>query len=91
MITPCPRPPSQNWEFEYYINNRSNSYVRDSVLYLKPTLTADTIGLPNLMSGFDMNLWVRSYWLTLTCLGITGCAPACQLRCCVPCQAVLAG
>ena len=28
-----------NWEFEYYMNNRSNSYTRNSVLYIKPTLT----------------------------------------------------
>lgn len=33
-----------NWEFEYYSNNRSNSFVRDGVLYLKPTLTADRLG-----------------------------------------------
>jgi len=45
-----------NWEFEYYTNNRSNSYVRDSILYLLPTLTADTIGEQQLQSG-DMNLW----------------------------------
>jgi len=46
-----------NWEFEMYINNRSNSYVRDSVLYIQPTLTADTIGIPNLENGFDFSLW----------------------------------
>jgi len=33
-----------NWEFEWYTNNRTNSFVRDGVLYLKPTMTADTIG-----------------------------------------------
>jgi beta-glucanase (GH16 family) len=33
-----------NWEFEYYANNRSNSFVRDGVLHLKPTLTADRLG-----------------------------------------------
>ena len=31
-----------NWEFEYYTNNRSNSYVRDGILYIKPTLTNNT-------------------------------------------------
>nr|KAG5688615.1 hypothetical protein BaRGS_033431 [Batillaria attramentaria] len=25
-----------NWEFQYYTNNRSNSYTRDGILYLKP-------------------------------------------------------
>jgi hypothetical protein len=33
-----------NWEFEVYLNNRSNSYVKNGILYIKPTLTADTIG-----------------------------------------------
>ena len=26
----------QNWEFEHYTNNRSNSYVRDGKLFIKP-------------------------------------------------------
>jgi beta-glucanase (GH16 family) len=33
-----------NWEFEYYGNNRSNSYVDNGTLYLKPTLTSDRLG-----------------------------------------------
>jgi len=33
-----------NWEFEMYINNRSNSFVRDQTLFLKPTLTSDRLG-----------------------------------------------
>jgi len=33
-----------NGEFEYYANNRSNSYVRNSILYLKPTYTNDATG-----------------------------------------------
>jgi len=33
-----------NWEFEYYANNRSNSFVRDKTLFIKPTLTADRMG-----------------------------------------------
>jgi hypothetical protein len=40
-----------NWEFEYYSNNRTNSYVRDSILYLRPTLTVDTIGEDSLFNG----------------------------------------
>ena len=27
---------SQNWEFQRYGNNRTNSYVKDGVLYIKP-------------------------------------------------------
>jgi hypothetical protein len=33
-----------NWEFEWYVNNRTNSYVKDGVLYIKPSLTEDAIG-----------------------------------------------
>nr|AFR46662.1 gram-negative bacteria binding protein [Parcoblatta sp. PS] len=40
-----------NWEFEIYNNNRSNSYVKDSKLFIKPTLTADVYGEGFLSSG----------------------------------------
>jgi len=33
-----------NQEFQYYINNRSNSFVRNNTLFIKPTLTSDRIG-----------------------------------------------
>ena len=33
-----------NWEFEWYVNNRSNSYVKNGVLYIKPTMTEDAVG-----------------------------------------------
>ena len=33
-----------NWEFQMYTHNRSNSYTRDGILYLKPTITADIYG-----------------------------------------------
>lgn len=46
-----------NWEFEGYFNNRSNSFVRDGILYLKPTLTADIIGDAGVESGYTMDLW----------------------------------
>jgi beta-glucanase (GH16 family) len=46
-----------NWEFEYYTNNRSNSYTKDSILYLKPTLTADRIGEQYVETGYTMDLW----------------------------------
>jgi len=45
-----------NWEFEWYVNNRSNSYVRDGVLYIKPTLTEDAIGHQTLISG-SASIW----------------------------------
>ncbi len=40
-----------NWEFEYYTNNRSNSWVDNGILYLKPTLTNNTYGDAFLTSG----------------------------------------
>jgi beta-glucanase (GH16 family) len=33
-----------NWEFEYYVNNRSNSYVEDGTLFIMPTETKDRFG-----------------------------------------------
>lgn len=46
-----------NVEFEYYDNNRSNSYVKDGVLHLKPTFLADDIGEANLENGYTMDMW----------------------------------
>lgn len=46
-----------NWEFEGYYNNRSNSYVKNGVLYIKPTLLEDQIGIDNLRNGFTMDIW----------------------------------
>ncbi|XP_022087863.1 beta-1,3-glucan-binding protein-like isoform X2 [Acanthaster planci] len=48
-----------NWEFQYYTNNRSNSYVRDSTLFLKPTLTSDKYDEGFITSG-TLDLWGAS-------------------------------
>lgn len=40
-----------NWEFQWYTNNRSNSFVENGVLYIRPTLTADEYGEHFLSSG----------------------------------------
>jgi hypothetical protein len=40
-----------NGEFQYYRNNRTNSYVKDGVLYIKPTLTSDQYGEDFLYKG----------------------------------------
>jgi hypothetical protein len=45
-----------NWEFQYYTNNRSNSYVNDGKLFIKPTLTSERFGEQFLTSG-ELNLW----------------------------------
>ncbi|XP_063448890.1 beta-1,3-glucan-binding protein-like [Mytilus trossulus] len=43
-------------EFQYYTNNRTNSYVRNGILYIKPTLTSDHYGESFLTSG-TLDLW----------------------------------
>jgi len=45
-----------NWEFEYYTNNRTNSFVKEGVLHLQPSLTVDTLGETAFRTG-DFNLW----------------------------------
>jgi beta-glucanase (GH16 family) len=61
-----------NWEFEWYVNNRSNSYVKDSVLYLKPTYTEDYIGTQQLNTG-DINIWGSSPADACTANNFYGC------------------
>ncbi|XP_072050498.1 beta-1,3-glucan-binding protein-like [Amphiura filiformis] len=46
-----------NWEFQYYSNNRSNSYVRDGTLFIKPTLTEDSHGGPDFLRSGVLSLW----------------------------------
>lgn len=45
-----------NWEFEYYLNNRTNSFVRNQSLYIWPTLLEDTIGEANVLDGFTLDI-----------------------------------
>ena len=45
-----------NWEFEYYTNNRTNSFVKDGILHLQPTFTEDTIGETAFKTG-TLDLW----------------------------------
>jgi len=40
-----------NWEFQIYHNSRENSYVKDGVLYIKPSLTSDRHGEDFLFNG----------------------------------------
>ena len=46
-----------NWEFQYYDNNRSNSYIKDGMLYLKPSFLVDDTGEASLRSGYNFDLW----------------------------------
>lgn len=52
--------PTGNGEFQYYTNNRTNSFIKEGVLYLKPTLTNDTFSDDFLTSGryYIYKLWV---------------------------------
>uniref|UniRef100_A0A182KD84 GH16 domain-containing protein n=1 Tax=Anopheles christyi TaxID=43041 RepID=A0A182KD84_9DIPT len=40
-----------NWEFQWYQNNRSNSYCENGIFYIRPTLLADDTGEAFLSSG----------------------------------------
>jgi len=40
-----------NWEFQVYSNTRTNSYTRDGILYIKPTLTEERYGDGFVTSG----------------------------------------
>nr|ABL63380.1 beta-glucan recognition protein [Biomphalaria glabrata] len=55
-----------NWEFQYYTNNRSNAYVKDGKLFIKPTLTIDRFG-PDFLEHGNLNLWGANP--TDTCTG----------------------
>lgn len=41
----------KNWEFQWYTNNRSNSFCEEGFLHVRPTLTADVLGESFLTSG----------------------------------------
>ena len=45
-----------NWEFQVYYNNRTNSYVKDSTLFLQPSLTSEILGEAALSSE-RLDLW----------------------------------
>ncbi|XP_066259304.1 beta-1,3-glucan-binding protein-like [Euwallacea similis] len=45
-----------NWEFEWYLNNRTNSFAKDGNLHIKPTLLTDDYGEDFIFSGtLDIN------------------------------------
>lgn len=45
-----------NWEFEYYTNNRSNSYAQGGYLHIVPTMTSDAVGDIS-AAGASLDLW----------------------------------
>jgi len=58
-----------NWEFEMYINNRSNSFVRDGKLHLRPTLTQETLDI----ATASLDLWGGQPADTCTSNAFFGC------------------
>jgi beta-glucanase (GH16 family) len=45
-----------NGEFQYYSASSNNSYVRDGVLYIVPTLTSDRLGVAAVEGGYTLDL-----------------------------------
>ncbi|KAF9569993.1 hypothetical protein EC968_002352 [Mortierella alpina] len=46
-----------NFEFQLYINNRSTTFVRDGIFYIRPTLTEARIGTAPLRDGGVLDMW----------------------------------
>lgn len=46
-----------NWEFQMYENNRSTSWVNNSIFNIRPVLTEDKIGADKVRNGYDYNIW----------------------------------
>ncbi|KAI8852776.1 concanavalin A-like lectin/glucanase domain-containing protein [Chytridium lagenaria] len=42
-----------NWEFQAYTNNRTNTFVRDGKLFIKPTLTSSVVGESFLLGNVE--------------------------------------
>ncbi|XP_048253252.1 beta-1,3-glucan-binding protein-like isoform X2 [Haliotis rufescens] len=59
-----------NWEFQVYTPDKENTYIRNGVLYMKPTLTADKFGNDFLYHGV---LDVQKQWGTCTDSRWYGC------------------
>lgn len=46
-----------NWEFQQYVNNRTNSYVRNGTLFIVPSFQNDVIGDTNLYGPYTASAW----------------------------------
>ncbi|KAF9950108.1 hypothetical protein BGZ72_008168 [Mortierella alpina] len=46
-----------NFEFQLYINNRSITFVKDGIFYIRPTLTEARIGAGPLREGGVLDMW----------------------------------
>ncbi|KAI0224036.1 hypothetical protein L0F63_000905, partial [Massospora cicadina] len=64
-----------NWEFQQYTNNRTVSYTKDGILYIKPGLTADVIGSERAVyTGGSIDIWGNMPNNQCTSNGNYGCA-----------------
>lgn len=65
-----------NWEFQYYVNNRTNSFINNSILYLKPTLTSDRYSKEAVDGTFPttLDVWGSSPADSCTSNAFFGCA-----------------
>merc|ERR1739838_462109 len=61
-----------NWEFQVYGNNRTNSYVKDNTLFVKPTLLSDHYG-ENFLSSGSLDIWGSNPGDVCTGNGYWGC------------------
>ncbi|KAF8979219.1 hypothetical protein BGZ46_005687 [Entomortierella lignicola] len=46
-----------NYEVQAYINNRTNTFVKDGVFYIRPTLTENRIGVQALHENGVLDMW----------------------------------
>ncbi|KAG0048552.1 hypothetical protein BGZ83_006515 [Gryganskiella cystojenkinii] len=46
-----------NFEVQVYMNNRTNTFVRDGIFYIRPTLTENRIGLQAMRDGGVLDMW----------------------------------
>ncbi|KXN69864.1 glycoside hydrolase family 16 protein, partial [Conidiobolus coronatus NRRL 28638] len=62
-----------NWEFEYYSNNRSTSFVKNGKLHLRPILTSESIGEDAVKNGGTIDLWGNQPNMKCTANAFNGC------------------
>jgi len=65
-----------NWCFQQYTNNRTNTFVRDGKLYIKPTLTSEMIGDAGVRGVPSYTMDLGSLEPAMQCTGSSfyGCA-----------------
>ncbi|KAJ9076330.1 3-glucan binding protein [Entomophthora muscae] len=69
-----------NWEFQFYNNDRRTSFVEDNVLYIKPMLTMDYLGMDKdkFLKEGALNLWGNAPGMQCTANAFYGCERSTQ-------------